>query len=156
MAEAVQTIPSLEALDALTATHKYVILDFTAQWCPPCKAIAPLYQKLATEHATAGALAFGKVDVDEAQPVAAKFKISAMPTFLFLVDGEPAGIDVGAPLAGKQTVLRTEGSGPDGPLVAIRGADPASLVGAVKKVAELAAAAKTEPAQVEEAQAESA
>lgn len=145
-AESVPLLPSLDALDALTATHKYVILDFTAQWCPPCKAIAPLYQKLATEHAVEGSLAFAKVDVDEAGPVAAKFSVSAMPTFLFLVDGEPVGIDVGDVFADKKTVLTVEGTGPAGPLVAIRGADPATLVGAVKKVAELAAAAKAESA----------
>ncbi|KAH6839448.1 thioredoxin-like protein [Chaetomium sp. MPI-CAGE-AT-0009] len=143
MAEAVQVIGSLEALNELTAANKYVVIDFTATWCPPCKAIAPMYQKLATEHAVENRLAFAKVDVDEAQEVAQKFEVSAMPTFLFLVDGEPSGIDVGGaegPLAGKPTVLRAKDSGPDGPLVGIRGADPRSLVEAVNKVAELAKA----------------
>jgi thioredoxin 1 len=141
MAEPVQVIETLDALDALTAANKYVVLDFTAEWCPPCKAIAPMYHKLATEHAVDNLVAFVKVDVDAAPDVAQKFEVTAMPTFVFLVDGEPSGIDVGGaegPLAGKTNVIRT---GPDGALVAIRGADPASLVGAVKKVAELATSA---------------
>lgn len=146
MASQVQLIPGLPALDALTATHKYVILDFTATWCPPCKAIAPFYEKLATEHAAEGALAFGKVDVDEAPDVASKFGVTAMPTFVFLVDGENAGVDVGLPA--KPNLVRLEGSGDEGPLVAIRGADPHSLLGAVKSVAELATAANAAKAEV--------
>ena len=144
MAGAVQHISSLDALDALTATHKYVILDFTATWCPPCKAIAPLYEKMAMEYAVEGSLAFGKVDVDEAAPVAAKFGVSAMPTFIFLEDGENAGVDVGDALPAQANIVRVEGSGDDGPLVSIRGADPKNLLFAVKKVAELAALAKPE------------
>ncbi|KAK4043869.1 thioredoxin-like protein [Parachaetomium inaequale] len=139
MADPIHSLTTLPDLDALTTANKYVILDFTAVWCPPCKAIAPLFHKLAAEHTIPNALAFGKVDVDEAAAVAAKFSVSAMPTFLFLVDGEPTGIDVGAgTLAAGPSVLRVEGSGADGPLVAIRGADPRALVAAIVKVAELA------------------
>jgi thioredoxin 1 len=139
MADPIHTLTSLSDLDALATSNKYVILDFTATWCPPCKAIAPLFHKLAAEHSVPGALAFGKVDVDDAAEVAAKFSISAMPTFLFLVDGDPSGIDAGDALADAgPSVVRVEGSGGDGPLVAIRGANPRALGEAIVKVAELA------------------
>jgi thioredoxin 1 len=62
-----------------------VVIDFFATWCGPCKAIAPLYEKLAgifTE------IVCVKVDVDESQAFVDKYEIRAMPTFLFLKDGE--------------------------------------------------------------------
>ncbi|KAL2170596.1 hypothetical protein VTG60DRAFT_4609 [Thermothelomyces hinnuleus] len=133
MGDHVKDILTLAALDELTSTHKYVIIDFTAQWCPPCKAIAPLFHKLAGEYARTGALAFARVDVDEASEVAAKFGISAMPTFLFLVDGEAKGFDDGGSVTGP-AVQRTE----DRALL-IRGADARNLVSAATKLSELAA-----------------
>ncbi|KAK4151540.1 thioredoxin-like protein [Chaetomidium leptoderma] len=128
-------VPSLEALNTLTATNKYLILDFTAQWCPPCKAIAPLFTKLATQHTIADKLAFAKVDVDEAQDIAKQFGITAMPTFLFLVDGSPMGnAEVRASVAPAGVKVD------EGEQVQIRGANPRSLVGAVEAVAALAKA----------------
>jgi thioredoxin 1 len=52
--------------------------------CPPCKAIAPVFEKLAAEHATDDKLAFAKVDVDAQPQMAKRYAISAMPTFLLL------------------------------------------------------------------------
>ncbi|CAL5870610.1 uncharacterized protein PFLUO_LOCUS4849 [Penicillium psychrofluorescens] len=66
-------------------TEDLVIVDFHAQWCGPCKAIAPAIEKLSTEHTN---VKFFKVDVDEVSEVAAENGISAMPTFLFLKGGE--------------------------------------------------------------------
>lgn len=129
-------ITSLADLDAATSANKYLILDFTAVWCPPCKAIAPLFGKLAAAHTVPGALAFGKVDVDEAADVAAKFGVSAMPTFLVLTDGEAAGVDAPASVAGGGVVRSSEEGG--GKVTMIRGADPRGLVGVVEAVAALA------------------
>jgi thioredoxin 1 len=56
--------------------------------CPPCKAIAPVFEKLASEHASDGKLAFAKVDVDAQPQIAKRYTISAMPTFLLLRHGE--------------------------------------------------------------------
>ena len=57
-----------------------MIVDFTATWCPPCRKIGPVFEKIAAEH-QGGALAFVKVDVDENQDAAEKAAISCMPTF---------------------------------------------------------------------------
>lgn len=56
------------------------ILYFTASWCPPCKAIAPVYKELAEKYPD---VAFGKVDIDDNQDSAMEFQISAVPTFVF-------------------------------------------------------------------------
>merc|ERR1712232_1406543 len=57
-----------------------LVVDFTASWCPPCKMIAPIFEKLAEENPD---VIFIKVDVDEAADVAADQNISGMPTFKF-------------------------------------------------------------------------
>ncbi len=66
------------------AGPKTVVVDFTASWCPPCKGIAPVFEKLAKEFPH---MVFCKVDVDENKETAEKFGIKAMPTFKFLKAG---------------------------------------------------------------------
>lgn len=61
------------------------MVDFTATWCGPCRAIAPLFERLASEH-TAVAV-FVKVDVDDAADVARECSVSSMPTFHFYRSG---------------------------------------------------------------------
>ena len=56
------------------------VVDFTATWCGPCRAIGPYFEELASRPEYAN-LAFLKVDVDELEPVAGAAKVSAMPTF---------------------------------------------------------------------------
>jgi thioredoxin 1 len=81
------SVINLSDLDA-TATFRQVnkksILYFTATWCPPCKAIKPLYEKMAKEYPD---VAFGKVDIDDNGDAATEHNISAVPTFIFF-DGE--------------------------------------------------------------------
>jgi thioredoxin 1 len=79
---------SASELNKLIQSNTYVLIDFWATWCPPCKMIAPIFEKLASEHASEGNVAFVKVDVDAQQEIAQKYQITAMPTFLFIKDGE--------------------------------------------------------------------
>ncbi|KAF9700413.1 hypothetical protein EKO04_001926 [Ascochyta lentis] len=72
----------------LLSGHTYLIADFYATWCPPCKTIAPIYQQLSTAHAQSGKFAFVKVNVDEAREIAAQYGIQAMPTFLLFKNGK--------------------------------------------------------------------
>ena len=62
-----------------------VLVDFWAEWCGPCKMIAPLLDELADE--LAGKIKIGKVNVDEAQDLAAKFQIRSIPTLLVFKKG---------------------------------------------------------------------
>lgn len=79
-------ITSPAHLTTLVSTTRYTLLDFHASWCGPCHMIAPLYANLSKTHARDGQLAFAKVDVDEQDQIAARFGITAMPTFVLLRD----------------------------------------------------------------------
>lgn len=71
-----------------------VLVDFWAQWCGPCKAIAPILEDLAIEYS--GKLIIAKVNVDENQSNAARFGVRSIPTMIIFKNGEEAGRISGA------------------------------------------------------------
>lgn len=139
----VHKLTSAEELDALLRSTTHVVVDFYADWCPPCRAIAPVFSKLADDHALKGHLAFAKVNVDHVNGVARRYNVSAMPTFVFFEDALPKPVDVGklAVPAGQSVVLK------DGGVERIRGADRNSLV----KIIDVLAAQATTAAGVDKA-----
>jgi len=66
-------------------TDTPVLVDFWAEWCGPCKMIAPILDEIASEKA--GAVKIAKVNVDENQGLSSKFGIRAIPTLLFFKNG---------------------------------------------------------------------
>uniref|UniRef100_A0A7R9WDZ5 Thioredoxin domain-containing protein n=1 Tax=Pseudictyota dubia TaxID=2749911 RepID=A0A7R9WDZ5_9STRA len=71
-----------------SAEGKLVVIDFSATWCGPCKMIAPIFHELSEKDALKDSVVFLKVDVDENPDTAAKYSVSAMPTFVFIKGGD--------------------------------------------------------------------
>lgn len=87
MAGSVVHISSPSELSSLLTSTQYVVADFYADWCPPCKAIAPKYAELAEQHSLPKYLAFVKVNVDKVPKLAQEHGVNSMPSFIFFKDG---------------------------------------------------------------------
>ena len=71
-----------------------VLVDFWAQWCGPCRMIAPAVEELGKEYD--GKMKVAKVNVDEAQDLAMKYNVMSIPTLLFFKQGKVMDMVVGA------------------------------------------------------------
>lgn len=70
-----------------------VVVDFTATWCPPCKMLAPVLDRVSEKYE--GRAKFFKVDVDENPETAGKYGVSTIPNILFFKDGQVVDQSVG-------------------------------------------------------------
>jgi thioredoxin 1 len=73
---------------------KPVLVDFWAQWCPPCHMIAPVLAEIAGERA--GSLAIRKINADENPGVVQAYQVKSLPTLMLFRDGQPVQALVGA------------------------------------------------------------
>jgi len=80
--------------DAFLAAHEFVLVDFWAIWCGPCRTVAPIVRELAGDFA--GRLSVGKVDTDRWPEIAGRYDITAIPTLILFKGGQPVEILVGA------------------------------------------------------------
>jgi thioredoxin 1 len=71
-----------------------VIVDFWAEWCGPCHAVAPVLDRIAEEHA--GSVRLVKVNVDDEQELMIRYGIQSIPTIVLFKDGAPAAAVIGA------------------------------------------------------------
>ena len=94
MAGAILTLSDTSFTEEINASSEPVIVDFWAEWCGPCKMIAPMLEEIASEQA--GKLKVGKLNVDDNPDTARRFDVMSIPTLIVFQDGEPKKRVVGA------------------------------------------------------------
>ena len=87
----------------IISKNSVVLIDFWAEWCGPCRMIAPMIEELANDYD--GKAVIGKLDVDNNQESSVKFGVRSIPTLLVFKDGEMVDRHVGA--VPKETLSRS-------------------------------------------------
>ncbi len=70
-----------------------VLVDFTATWCGPCRALAPIIEKVADDYQ--GKVKVGKIDIDQTPEITRKYGVRSVPTIILFHNGEKTGQHVG-------------------------------------------------------------
>jgi thioredoxin 1 len=94
MAGNINTLTDATFDETIGSSAEPVVVDFWAEWCGPCKMIAPILDEIANEHA--GKLSVAKLNVDENPDVARRFDVMSIPTLIVFKDGTAQKRLVGA------------------------------------------------------------
>ena len=94
MATGISTLSDATFDETVKGSDLPVLVDFWAEWCGPCKMIAPILDEIASEHN--GKLRIAKLNVDENPDTARKFEVMSIPTLIVFADGEVRKRLVGA------------------------------------------------------------
>ncbi len=105
MAEGILTLTTSTFDETIAASETPVVVDFWAEWCGPCKMIAPILSEIAIEQA--GKVTVAKLNVDENPDLAMRYHVMSIPTLLVFNDGEVVKRLVGA--KGKGQLLQELG-----------------------------------------------
>ncbi|MDW5299936.1 MAG: thioredoxin [Sedimentibacter sp.] len=93
MTEKITYVKNAKEFDELLAKEKFVLVDFWAAWCAPCRMIAPVIEKLANQYE--GKLAVAKVDVDSNEELSIRYGIQSIPTVILFKEGKIASKEIG-------------------------------------------------------------
>jgi thioredoxin 1 len=100
----VETLNDCNFEEKVIKSDKLVIVDFSAEWCGPCRIVSPIIHELATQYE--GRIVVGEVNVDENPQITTKYKVRNIPTVLFIKNGEVVDKQVGAvPKSNYKTML---------------------------------------------------
>ncbi len=94
MAGSTITLSTTTFDEEVSSASTPILVDFWAEWCGPCKLIAPILDEIASEQA--GKLTVAKLNVDDAPDIARRFQVMSIPTMILFNHGEPAKRVVGA------------------------------------------------------------
>lgn len=93
MAEKIIYVNSTKEFDNLLEKEKFVLVDFWATWCTPCRMIAPVIEKLSEQYSDK--ITVAKVDVDQNQELSMRYGIQSIPTVILFKDGKIAAKEIG-------------------------------------------------------------
>jgi thioredoxin 1 len=94
MSEAIKSVTDSTFETDVLASKVPVLVDYWAEWCAPCKMIAPIVDDTAASYA--GQLNVAKLNVDENPRIASRFHVRSIPTLMLFKDGQPVATKVGA------------------------------------------------------------
>ena len=93
MSEHVKNITEANFEQEVLNSGKSILLDFWAEWCGPCRALAPIFEEVASTYHQQ--VTFGKVNIDENPQIASKYGVMSIPTLILFKNGQVESVKMG-------------------------------------------------------------